>query len=262
MSKTGEQLFSVTLKHLSPDVKKAGVELPEAQLYHVSVKQIRSLLDSAAALAPGVAYPVEPELRITGSAGKFVVQLKAGGLQFVSWSTSKRPSGQITPAQIVAAITGEETAEEFVSSGRGSSGGGKGAREAKGSGVSIGMLVVAIIAVNSFTVWFMMQPPKTLLPKFTLMQKEPAERLLSEVAGIYETGGSPGDRRLEIGKNGSVQRIKFGPARAPAQTQTFTVLAAEAAGKPALVTSKKSLITIKDQLSVVLYGDTYQRVPQ
>ncbi|MCX6950900.1 MAG: hypothetical protein NTV51_01745 [Verrucomicrobia bacterium] len=234
MSKSAEQLFSVTLKHLSPDVKKAAAELPEAQLYHVSVKQIRALLDNAAALAPGVAYPVEPELRITGNAGKFVVQLKAGGLQFVSWSSSKRPSGKITPAQIVAAITGEETEEDYSGGGRASSGGGKGG---KSSGVSIGMLVVAIIAVNSFTVWFMMQPPKTLLPKFTLMQKEPAERLLSEVAGVYETGGSPGDRR-------------------------FTVLAAEAGGKPALVTSKKSLITIKDQLSVVLYGDTYQRVPQ
>lgn len=261
MSK-GELLFSVTLKHLSPDVKKAGAELPEAQLYHVSVKQIRGLLDSAATLAPGVAYPVEPELRITGTTGKFIVQLKAGELHFVSWSSSKRSGGKITPAQIVAAITGEEADEDDVPvvSARQSSRGG-GGRSAK-QGVSIGMLVIAIIAVNSFTVWFMMQPPKTLLPKFTLMQSGPAERLMNDVAGFYETGAGSGDRRLEIRKDGSVQRIKFGMSRSAAQTQTFTALAAEVGGKPALVTSKKSLITIKDPLSIVLYGDTYQRVPQ
>ena len=36
--------------------------------------------------------------------------------------------------------------------------------------------------------------------------------------------------------------------------------AADAQGKPALLTSRKALITIKDPLTVVLYGDKYQRV--
>lgn len=267
MSKPAEHLFSVTLKHLSSDAKKAGAELPEAQLYHVSVKQMRSLLDAAAALAPSVAYPAEPELRITGSLGKFVVQLKNGSLNFVSWSSSKRPGGQMTPARIIAAITGEEDEEEEVVAPRGGGGaarrsGGGRASEGK-STMTIAALVVAIIAVNSFTVWFMLQPARTNLPKFTLMQPGPAERLMSEVAGFYETGGSAGDRRIEIKKDGVVNRVKFGAARTPISPQTFTVLAAESGGKPALVApTKKTLITVKDQLSIVLYGDTYQRVPQ
>ena len=254
MSKPVEQLFTVAFHHLSPDVKKAGAELPDVQLHYLSIKQIRSLLDSAALLAPGVAFPTEPELRITGPTGKFVVQIKAGKLNFVSWSSSVKAGGVITPAQIVAAIAGDDM--ESDSPVRGSRPAARGFLPS----MNIGMLVVAIVAVNAFTFWFMTRPPRTLTPKFTLLQAEPAERLLTDVAGVYETGEGPGDRRLEIQKNGGVQRIKFGAQRSVAQKQTYTVKAAEAAGKPALVTDKHSLITIRDQQAVVLYGDTYQRV--
>ena len=100
--------------------------------------------------------------------------------------------------------------------------------------------------------------PGTVL---TLTSPTPAaERLLSDVAGVYETGDGPGDRRLEIQKNGGMQRIKFGAQRTVAQKQAYTVKAAEAAGKPALVTNKQTVITIKDMQAVVLYGDTYRRV--
>jgi hypothetical protein len=131
----------------------------------------------------------------------------------------------------------------------------------QGKAAMIG-LIVAIIAVNSFTIWFVLQPKKTLLPKYTLLPPEPAERLLSNVAGVYETGAASGDRHLEISKDGAVQRFKFGPepVRAPTVKQSFTVQAAEAQGKPALLTSRKALITIKDPLTVILYGDTYKRV--
>ena len=257
MSNAGEILFSVTLRHLSADAKKAGADLAEAQLHYISGKQLRSLLDSAAALAPAVVYPAEPELRITGTTGKFVVQVRAAGLQLVSWSSSKQAGGKLTPAQIVAHVMGED-ASEGPRAGRPAGGEPRSLRQM----LVIGVLALSIVAVNAFTIWFVTRPPKSLMQKFTLLQPGPAERLLTEVAGIYETGSAPGDRRLEIQKNGAAQQIKFGPERAAAQTRTFTVKAAEAAGKPALVTSKRSLITIKDTLSVVLYGDTYQRVPR
>lgn len=253
MSKPSEPLYMVALRHLSPDVKKAGADLADAQLNYVSAKQIHALLESAAALAPSVTPPADPELRISGATGKFVVQIKAGGLHFVSWASSKQTGGKLTPAQIVATITGADIGGGKRQTAEVASGG-------FGQSVNVGMLSVAIIAVNLFTFWFMTRPPRTRLPAYTLMQAGPAERLLTDVAGVYETGGAPGDRRMEIQKDGAVERIKFGPQRAPAVKQTFTVKAAEASGKPALVTSKKSMITIKDPLSVVLFGDTYQRV--
>ena len=257
MSQPVELLFSVAFRHLSTDAKKVGATLPDAQLHYLSPKQIRVLLESAAALAPSVPPPAEPELRITGSTGKFVVQLKAGNLNFISWSSSVKAGGVITPAQIIDAISGIKPESDHSA----------GLAEAIASrtfgflpSMNMGVMVVAIIAVNSFTFWFMTRPPRTLAPKFTLLQAEPAERLLTDVAGVYETGEGPGDRRLEIQKNGGMQRIKFGAQRTVAQKQAFTVKAAEAAGKPALVTNKQTVITIKDMQAVVLYGDTYRRV--
>ena len=257
MSKPVELLCSVAFRHLSTDAKRAGATLPDAQLHYLSLKQIRTLLESAAALAPDVPHPSEPELRITGSTGKFVVQLKAGKLHFISWASSVKAGGVITPAQIIDAISGIEP-----ESHRGAGHVGALVSRTFGSlpSMNMGLLVVAIIAVNSFTFWFLTRPPRTLTPKFTLLQPEPAERLLTDVAGVYETGDGPGDRRLEIQKNGGMQRIKFGTQRTVTQTQAYTVKAAEAAGKPALVTNKQTVITITDMQAVVLYGDTYRRV--
>jgi hypothetical protein len=259
MTKPTTPLFMVTLRHLSPDGKKAGVELPSAQLNYLSPKQLRTLLNSVAELAPTVAYPAEPEMRVEGPAGKFVVQVKAGRLNLVSWSSAQK-GGALSTAEIFAAITGEEGVEPSVRHDR------KAVAQKEASPVKqkivMFLLSAAIVGVNTFTVWFITQPPRTLLPKYRLMAPEPAERLLGEVAGVYETGTAPGDRRLEIKKSGDVSRIKYGADRSVKDQQSFTVLAAEVASKPALVTSKKSLISIKDPLSVVLYGDTYTRVPK
>ena len=78
MNKPIEPLYSVAFRHLSPDAKKLGPDLPDTQLHYLSLKQIRALLESAAALAPTVLPPADPEMRITGETGKFVIQLRAG----------------------------------------------------------------------------------------------------------------------------------------------------------------------------------------
>ena len=253
MSKPSETLYNLSLKHLSRDGKQAGAELPTAELSHITAKQFCAVLEAIAGVAPSVAFPAEPELRVTTLDGNFVVKVKGGKLQLVSWS-SKHKGGEYSAARIFAIITGEEAIEAARAQ---AAGGGSGWLQGKAAMV---MFIVAIIVVNSFTIWFVTRPKRTLLPKYTLLPAEPAARLLADVAGAYETGASTGDRRIEIDKTGAVQRYKFGPERAPTVKQNFTVQAADAQGKPALLTSRKALITIKDPLTVVLYGDKYQRV--
>ena len=253
MSKPTETLYVVGLKHLAADAKKAGVDIPETQLNYIPAKRLRTLLDAVEALAPGVVFPAEPELRITAPTGKFVVQVKGGKLHFVSWSSGKK-GGEFTAARIFATIAGEEAEEQSFQRVS-----GDGEPDGFRRFATMAMLIIAILAVNSFTFWMLTRPPKNLLPKYTLLPKEPAERLLADVAGVYETGSGPGDRRMEIQKDGGVQRIKYGSERKAAEKQIFTVKPAETAGKQALLTSRKAMITIKDSLSVVLYGDTYQR---
>ena len=259
MSTSRDSFFSVNLRHLSPDCRRVGAELPDVQLNHLSVRQLRTLLDGAAKLAPTAVYPAEPQLRIEGTQGKFVVQLKNGTLNFISWSSSVRGTGAMTPAQVIGTILGEDTDDDEPVMAAASRSAGSGRRFSFSP--TIAMYVVAIIGINSFTVWFLTRPPRTHLPSYTLLEAAPGERLLTEVAGTYETTG-PGERRIEIRKDGSVHRFKYTAQRKIVQNQEFKVQPAHAAGQPALLTDRKSLITIKDPTSVVLYGDTYRRVAQ
>ncbi len=125
MNKPIEALYSVAFRHLSSDAKKSGSELPDVQLHYLSLTQIRALLESAATLAPKVTPPAEPELRITGESGKFVVQIRAGNLNFVSWSSSKKTGGKHTPAQIVALIAGDDSDDQESAAVAGASSGSR-----------------------------------------------------------------------------------------------------------------------------------------
>jgi hypothetical protein len=253
MSKSGETLYMVTLKHLARDGKKAAADLPEVQLSYINARQLRTLVEAVAALGPSVEYPAEPELRVTTPEGKFVVQLKGGKLNLISWSSAHK-GGEYSAARIVAILTGEEAQEvERAYAGPAERSGLRGR-------FAIAALLVGIVAVNSFTIWFLAQPKKSLLPRYTLLAHEPAQRVLENVAGVYETGPNPGDRRLEIDKTGKAQRYKFGTERKPVAPQSFTVQPADAGGKTALLTSRKTMITVKDPVSVVMFGDLYQRV--
>ncbi len=250
--------FDVTLKHLSPDGRKASYEFPAAERTGISLKELRAVLNSMDAIAPKTAYPTVPELRITGPTGQFVIQVKDGALRYVSWGTDIAFGGAPTVDQIVGIVSGEATEDEFGTK--------TGAPEFKfdrsrhRKRAVIGALLGAFIAgINTFTVWNAKRPPGNFLPKYHVLEPAPAERILTSVAGIYETGSSPGDRRLQIDKNGNVVWIKFGQNKAPLTKKQFTAQPVEAAGVQSLLTSRKSLIKIKDLTSLSLFGDTYIR---
>ncbi len=249
MSKPGETLYMVALKHLARDGRKAAAELPEVQLNYINGKQLRTLVEAVAGLGPTVVFPVEPELRVTTPEGKFVVQLRGGKLNLISWSSAHK-GGEYSAARIVSILTGEEAlAAERTSAGPTGGGGWLRGRFA------IAALIVGIVAVNGFTAWFISQPKKSLLPKYTLLAQEPAQRVLENVAGFYETGPNPGDRRLEIDKTGKAQRYRFGAERKAVAPQDFTVQPADAGGRTALLTSRKAMSTGKDPLAVGMFGD-------
>jgi hypothetical protein len=257
MSQPTDLLFTVALRHLSADGKRAGTDLPPIELNHISAKQLRSLLQGLEAQAPRIVYPTEPEVRITGATGKFVVQVKANELHLVSWSSAHK-GGVVTTSQIMDAVTGADASEAAapVASAK--------ARKSAASGkekLTLIGLGLAILAVNAFTIWFLTRPPRTLLGNYRLIPTERAKRVLENAVGAYETGKGPGDRRLEIGADAEVKRIKYGNGGTVKDFQTFNVQPVEADGKLALLTSpRKTIIQLKDNISVVLYGDTYTRV--
>jgi hypothetical protein len=121
-------------------------------------------------------------------------------------------------------------------------------------------LGLAIIGVNAFTIWLLTRPPRSNMSEYRLISSDQAKRVLENAVGAYETGKAPGDRRIEIAEDATVKRIKYGAGQTVKDFQTFTVQPVEANGKLALLTNRPSLISIKDNFSVVLYGDTYIRV--
>lgn len=254
MTKPAVQLFSVKLRHLSADGRNCAADLPSVQLHYLNVNQVRSILASLEGIAAMVKPPAEPEVRISNPRGEFVVHVRNGGLHLVSWSSTHK-GGAVTPAQVIEVLTQDDPkpqARAAVAT--------RGTSSPLREKLTLFALGAAIVAVNCFTVWILTRPPRSLLGEYRLLPQESAERLLSEVAGAYETGTAPGDRRMEIKPDASVRRVKFGPGGSIKDEQTFTVQPAESKGMKALLTSRKSLITVKDSLSVVLYGDTYKRV--
>lgn len=257
-----EPTFIVVFKQLGPDAKSAGLELGETERPDVSGRELRTLLRNAGSLAPRVTFPLAPELRITAASGRYVVQLKDGRLHFVSWSSAKSRGGNPTADQIFEIITGAAAPEEkapaaTAPAGRPATSGGSSGSWRWVVGILLGL---AFVGINFYTIWNYRKPPGKLLPPFRLLDEGPDKRLLESVAGQYETGGAAGDRRLEVSRDGKVIWIKFGLNRLTAEKREFTAQGAESEGQPALFTSRSSLIKVKDQATLVLFGDTYLRV--
>ena len=253
---SGPVRFSLTLQHLARDARAAGAELPPIELQEVAAEQLRGLLEAMVALAPTVAYPAQPEMRIVSPHGRFLVQVRDGRTRFSSWSL-RGSNREFTSDEIFAAITGlEREAEE--SEGRA---GPPVAAHAMPSArvLKIVALGLAIAGTNAFTAWMVTRPPPDLMPAYRLIADEPAKRVLADAAGGWATGTRPGDRALQISERGEVRWTRLGEDGQVAETTQLTVQPAEVAGKTALVTSTRAVIELRDAITVVFYGDTYRR---
>jgi len=259
MSAPAVPVYDVTLSQLSLDARKAGLDFPASTRAGLTRKELRALLKAAADTATTVGYPLTPELRVAAPTGNYVIQMKESRLNFVSWASLNSRGGiptvdqmlEIITGQVVEGDTGLPETEAPVRGGNSKNG--------KRAALAV-LLVAVVIGVNAITFLQAKKPPGNFLPRYTLLEGGPAERVFAGVTGNYETGGQPGDRRLQIASNGAVQWLKFGADRAVAERREFTTQAVEVAGAPALLTSRQSVIKIKDPTTVTLFGDTYARV--
>jgi hypothetical protein len=260
MSDPAMDRFDVTLIQLSADGKAAGAGLPTVERPGLTAKELRKLLSAVAKVAPQVAYPAAPSLRVQGPTGQSIINLKDGRLQFVSWSSRLAPGANPTADDIYRAITGEEV--EGIPAATPVSRGHPGTSSRLKRGLLIAACLAVIIGLNTFTLTRDREPMGSLLPEFRVLPPEPAERLLATAAGTYETGTRPGDRRLEISRSGQVQWIKYGTDRSPVERREMTVQAVTSGGKEALLTSRKAIVHIKDPMTVTYFGDAYTRLKQ
>lgn len=264
--------YSVTLHHLSSGARDAGLNYPDEQMTAVPAEQIAGLLQALEELAGRLTIyePSSPEIRIKTDREILVVRTRYRRLCFVGHETALRGE-EHSVAYIMGAITGHAapvtrpvvnprlferppTAIPVRPALRGGNGGGI------PDWVKIAVLLVVSLACVSGGVWMLFRPARSLAPKFTLMPAADAVSLLARVAGQYQTGNQPGDRRLIVGPDGTLRIAKFGAEQAIAEEIIRTARGATQDGKSALVTSDPYVMLINDAESVTLYGQIFKRL--
>jgi hypothetical protein len=256
-TETAAATFGVTLHHLAPDLKQAGVHFADIERAGVTPEKLHTWLEALARLAPKSEYPVVPELRIAAPRGRFLVQAKNGQVRLTSWSSSEGGT-DLTPERIYSLIMGTDAAEA-ASFAIELSDLGNGRSRAK----KMALLAVAILASNAVTAWVLMRPPPpiptSILPEYQVVSAEPAQRILATFAGDYETGTADGDRGLRIGADGALHWIRFGPNRSIAEETGLKAQPAESKGQPVLVADNHGMISMQDAITVVYFGESYRR---
>lgn len=258
--------YSITLHHLSPDAKTAGLGYPDEHLLAVSIGQLRELLYSLSEVAARqtIYEPASPEIRIKTERDVFIVRTRYRRLCFIGWESMLRGE-EHSVVYILAAVTGsaehgkvapriERPAPSYKTHSTPSLDNGSLPRWAK-----VVLMTVLIIGFNATALWLLLRPPTNLAPKFTLLPDFESRALLAKVAGQYVTGNHEGDRRLIINSDGILHFAKFGPKKAIIDESIKTVHGGLADGRAALITSDPDVLTIKDAETVILYGTTYRR---
>jgi hypothetical protein len=259
--------YSITLHHLSPDAKAAGLAYPDEHLLAVSIGQLRELLFSLSEVAARqtIYEPSSPEIRIKTDRDVFVVRTRYRRLCFIGWEAILRGE-EHSVVYILAAITGssehgktipkiERQAPSYKPQSAPSMDAGGLPRWVK-----VTVLMVLIIGFNVTAVWLLLRPPPSLAPKFTLLPDFESRALLTKVAGQYSSGNREGDRRLIIEPEGILRFTKLGPKKTMLDESTKPVRGGLAEGRAALITSDPpAVLAIKDADTVVIYGTTYHR---
>ena len=260
--------FSITLHHLAPGAKAAGLAYPDEQIPSANIAQLRDLLYSLHEVASHLTIyePSTPEIRIKTDREAFVIRTRYRRLCFVDYETALRGEDH-SVAFILSTITGTvepvKTAlkpERTASASHGSAGSpaamdtGRMPRWAK-----IAAMAVLIVGFNAVTAYLLLRPVRTPAPQYDLLADSESRALLIKTAGNYETGAAEGDRRLIIRSDGTLLLGKFGSQRTIAEESSRTARGALAQGRAILVTSDPYVLEIKDADTVVLYGSTYRR---
>jgi hypothetical protein len=259
--------YSVTLHHLAPGAKAAGLGYADEQLPAVTAVQLVELLhaleDAASKLT--IYEPSNPEIRVKTDREVHIIRTRYRRLCFVGREAVLRGeahsvmyimatvSGQAEPA--IAAATIRQTERPSSAHPLASRNTGGFPDWAKAA-----LLLVLSLACIGGGVWMLVKPKNGLAPKFSYLSAADSSTLLTKASGEYRTGVQEGDRRLIIGSDGTLRIAKYGPAQAIAEEVIRTARGASSSGKPALATSDPYLMLIKDNDSVTLYGQVYKRV--
>jgi hypothetical protein len=260
--------YFVTLNHLAPGARAAGLAYPPLELPNQSLSQLQELLRALEELAGrlNMFEPAAPEMRIKSDRETFVIRTRNRGLCFIGWEPTLRGE-EHTVEFILATISGnadiaralpraevvpvERTRTNATPTER--------APAAKPRRLKFIILGVAILAINGVTAWMLFRPAPSYAPQHQVLADAESRALLAKTAGVYVTGTAEGDRRVEILPDGTLKLAKLGTKGALLEERQKTVRGGLSNGRAALITSDPYVMEIRDANTVVLYGTTYRR---
>lgn len=261
--------YSVTLHHLAPGAKAAGLGYAEEPLPAVTGPQLVELLHALSDVASRLTIyePSTPEIRIKTDRDVYVIRTRYRRLCFVGREALLRGE-EHTVTFIMGTITGiAEPVVKAVAAPRAyerppsaSPTGGRSGGIGLPEWAKIGLMMVLSAVCLGGGVWMLIRPARSLAPKFDLISSGESSALLLSTAGEYRTGQQEGDRRLIIGSDGTIRIAKYGPAQAIAEELIRTSRGARKDGADALVTTDPYIMLVKGPDTIELFGQTYRRV--
>lgn len=249
-------MFTVTTVNLTPDLRTAQPDLGTCDFGQVDDGQLIVLLERFRTIDPVQNHDAEPQVIVTGSAGKFIIRTSHRKLFLYSAPDSSQPAVELD-ASAIAEVA--KSPSPTSTARRSSPEDPTPARRLARNGAAISILAAGLL-LNGYTVYSFFYiddinrpPPVQLVTSATEISAQ-----LSASTGRYATGRSEGDRVIEIDPTGHIRFHRI--------TATGEQLESEDTGrigrldtKLCLATRDSGIIEILNIDTLVYYRDTYRR---
>lgn len=250
-------MFQVTTVSLSADARQANEKLGSIQVGDVSRAELFALLERFRQIDNVQNLEAEPKVSIVAPAGRFVVRTGQGRLLLYDARDSTKSYAELTTAEIITQLETSPSSRVPLQESAKSLPAPPASAPNRGIAVAI---LVAGLALNGYTLYTVFYVENVnVRPDLTLITDAAEIKMRQhDVIGVFATGGEPGDRMIEVSKDGRVMFSELG-SRTGASGTSDTYRIARRAGKLCLATTDSGVIDVLNIDTLVYYRDTYRR---
>lgn len=269
-------MIRITISNLARDAGSASADLGRRSLGELSNEGTIALLEKFRVLDPVENLEAEPEIVLETRLNKFVIRTVQQRLYLYNPRRFDEPALKLTAGQIVAEFDGTgvaaRTRAPFPARRESSPTGefGDQTRSLSPPAPPENLLksshrlalAAALVGLCSYLAYpaFLPKPVDPTPPFEAIRDISQIEKLQSQVAGVYVTGNTPGNRGIALAEDGTLKLFEFNADSSPSLLQsTFQV--GQSAG--AFVVSGRQiggLILPLGKSTLRYAGETYRRV--
>ncbi len=251
-------MFKVATSHLSPDARDASVTFGRRDLGEFEADKLTVFLETFRELDPLKNDEAEPEVIISGGAGKFIVKTGQGKLFLYNASDLNIPYVELTASGIMASlgVTSAESTEEEAAIAS--------TAEKPPRQVALTLLMVGLfLGLNGYTFYSLLKTDDVNeLPAVAfLANEEEIVQTRRTVSGTFASGADEGDRGIVVGADGTLKFLEYGAHGEIRLENNDLYRVARRDGKTCLVSKESNLIDVTGADTIVYFHDIYRRRP-